>query len=59
MSEDDRSYFYSRAEEEIERARSSSNERVVKFHYLLAGLYLDRVYGAQGDPRPSSVRRCG
>jgi hypothetical protein len=26
-------------------------EPVVGFHYRLAGLYLDRVYGAEGDPR--------
>ena len=55
MSEDDRSYFYRRAEEEIERARASVNERLVHFHYLLAGLYLDRIYGHEGDPRRDSA----
>ncbi|MDB5670428.1 MAG: hypothetical protein JWO25_1387 [Alphaproteobacteria bacterium] len=47
----DQDYFYRRAEEEIDRARISTAERVVRFHYELAGLYLDRVYGAEGNPR--------
>lgn len=45
MSEDDRSYFYRRAEEELSRAQTSQDESVVRFHYILAGLYLDRVFG--------------
>jgi hypothetical protein len=53
MSDEDRAYFYRRAEEEIEHARASATERLVHFHYVLAGLYLDRVYGAEGDPRRS------
>ncbi len=45
MREDDRSYFHRRAEEEIARAQASDDERLVSFHYNLAGLYLDRVFG--------------
>lgn len=45
MPEDDRSYFHRRAEEEIARAQASDDERLVSFHYNLAGLYLDRVFG--------------
>jgi len=45
VSEDERNYFYRRAEEEIARAQASEDERLVSFHYHLAGLYLDRVYG--------------
>ena len=51
MSDEDRTYSYQRAEEELERAQASATERLVSFHYRLAGLHLDRVYGADGDPR--------
>jgi hypothetical protein len=59
MPEDDKSYFRRRAEEEIARAQASDDERLVSFHYHLAGLYLDLVYGDQaGTPqagqRPSA-----
>jgi hypothetical protein len=47
----DRDYLYRRAEEEIERARHSTIQRVVQAHYELAGLYLDRIYGSEGNPR--------
>jgi hypothetical protein len=39
------SYFYERAEAEFERAQRASHPEAVKTHYLLAGYYLDRVYG--------------
>jgi hypothetical protein len=51
MSDDDRDYFYRRAEEEIGLAQRSDAESSVSFHYRLAVLYLDRVFGADGDPR--------
>ena len=51
MESPDRDYLYRRAEEEIERARHSTAARVVKAHYELAGLYLDRIYGSEGNPR--------
>ena len=51
MSDDDRGYFYRRAEEEIGRAQAASVARQVEFHYRLASLYLDRVFGTEGDPR--------
>ena len=51
MEPQDRDYCYRRAEEELERARMSSAARVVAAHYQLAGLYLDRIYGAEGNPR--------
>jgi hypothetical protein len=47
----DREYCYRRAEEELERARTSTTARVVQVHYELAELYLDRLYGAEGNPR--------
>ena len=52
MSDEDREYFYHRAEEEIARAQASSDERVVKLHYELAGFYLDKVYGEGVGSRP-------
>ncbi len=48
---EDRDYYYLRAEEELDRARKATLGRVVDIHYQLAGLYLDRVYGPEGDPR--------
>ena len=53
MSEEERDYCYRRAEQEIGLAQASASERLVSFHYRLAGLYLDRLYGAEGDPRQS------
>ena len=46
-------YFYERAETELKLAQSAEHPAVVKAHYLLAGYYLDRVYGpdaADGTP---------
>lgn len=40
-------YYYDRAEIELERAMASDHPGVVKAHYFLAGLYLDRFYGGQ------------
>lgn len=47
MSPEDRSYYLSRAEAELESAQRSEHPEVVKAHYLLAGIYLDLVYGEQ------------
>jgi hypothetical protein len=47
MRQDDKTYFRRRAEEEIARAQSSRDERLVSFHYHLAGLYLDLVHGQE------------
>ena len=51
MSDEDRTYFYQRAEQELAQAVASPSAQLVSFHYQLAGLHLDRVYGADGDPR--------
>jgi len=53
MSEDDRAYYYRRAEEEIARAQAATDERGVSAHYHLAGYYLDRVFGP-GSPESAS-----
>lgn len=39
------SYFYDRAEQELEFAQSASHPAAVRAHYLLAGYYLDQFYG--------------
>ena len=47
----ERSYFYERAEEELEQAQHADHPAAVKAHYVLAGLYFDHVFGekdAQG-----------
>jgi len=44
---DDSTYYYARAEAEIQRAQSADHPEAVKAHYLLAGYYLDRVYGPE------------
>ena len=55
MADEDRDYFYRRAEQEIACAQSACGERQVRLHYQLAETYLDRVFGADGDPRSVSI----
>ena len=43
VTDEDRAYFERRAEEEIERARESSDPRSVAIHYALSELYLERI----------------
>jgi hypothetical protein len=45
MSVDDRAYYEARAEAELELAQQSDHPAVVRAHYILAGTYLDIVYG--------------
>lgn len=52
MNEDEKSYFHRRAEEEIAHAQASTDERLVSFHYQLAGLYLDLVFGGNEAALP-------
>ncbi len=51
MADKDRDYFYRRAEQEIACAQASASEQLVRFHYELSTLYLERVFGADGDSR--------
>jgi hypothetical protein len=39
------SYFERRAEAELELAQQAVHPSAVRAHYLLAGYYLDQVYG--------------
>lgn len=45
MTRDDKNYFLARAEQEIESAQRSDRPEAVRAHYVLAELYLGRVYG--------------
>ena len=45
----DTEYLLSRAEAELEIAQQATHEGAVRSHYLLAGLYLDRVYGGDSE----------
>lgn len=54
--EQDKAYFYQRAEAELNLAQQASQPAVVKAHYQLAGYYLDRVYG-NGDQAALSPSR--
>ena len=38
-------YLTQRAEAELELAQTATHPAAVKAHYLLAGYYLDRIYG--------------
>lgn len=49
MANGDKDYFLDRAEAELEWAQRSTHAAAVRAHYLLAGYYLDRVYGENGD----------
>lgn len=50
----ERSYNEARAEEELEQAQRASHPGAVRSHYLLAGFYLDRIYGAaSAEAQPS------
>lgn len=53
--DDDRTYFERRAEEEIERARESTDPRTVAIHYALSELYLERIDAAPGEAEGNAV----
>ncbi|MDB5697455.1 MAG: hypothetical protein JWN69_259 [Alphaproteobacteria bacterium] len=55
LSEDDKAYYYRRAEQEIACAQASTEAKVVSFHYHLAGFYLDRVFGAADEFELSAI----
>lgn len=43
MSAEEEAYLQRRAEEEVERARTSDDPVVVHFHYSLSELYFERL----------------
>ncbi len=51
MSDNDRTYFYERAEQELAMAQQAAGPESSRAHYELAGHYLDLAYGGdQGTP---------
>ena len=49
MQEQDRAYFYRRAETELVLAQRATNPAAVRSHYTIANEYLERAY-ADGEP---------
>lgn len=49
MKQEPDSYFYDRAEAELEAAQNADHPAAVRAHYLLAGHYLDRFYGPEEE----------
>lgn len=50
---DDSSYFYDRAETELELAQRATHPLAVRAHYIIANHYLDRCYG--GEPQAAAA----
>ena len=48
MREDDATYFYRRAEAELEQAQRADKPEAVRAHFMLANAYLERV--AETEP---------
>jgi hypothetical protein len=51
----DDTYYYHRAEAELEMAQRAENTAAVRAHYELANRYLDRVYGEGEENKDSSA----
>ena len=55
---DDTSYFYDRAETELELAQRATHPLAVRAHYIIANHYLDRCYSGTAPvvaaPDPAS-----
>ena len=49
MDDLDRDYFEARAEAELSLAQSAPHPAAVRSHYIMAGHYLDRLYGQDND----------
>lgn len=49
MVELDKEYFEKRAEAELSLAQAAAHPAAVRAHYLMAGFYLDRLYGPEID----------
>lgn len=58
MQQEDVEYFERRAEQELRLAQLAVHPRVVRAHYFLAGIYLDKVYGgpAETAAEPAGLR---
>jgi hypothetical protein len=54
MVEEDLSYLEQRAEAELELAQKATDPQVVKVHYELADLYLERLHNNQNRDKGGS-----
>lgn len=52
---DDKEYYYRRAESELEMAQRTEVPEAVKAHYTLAGYYLDKVYNEEASAKSPSI----
>lgn len=52
MTGEDRDYFLSRAEAELQLAQEGTHRAAVRAHFVLAGFYLDKVYGPSPPVQP-------
>ncbi|WP_177179169.1 MULTISPECIES: hypothetical protein [unclassified Sphingomonas] len=52
---DDKEYYYKRAESELEMAQRTEVPEAVKAHYTLAGYYLDKVYNDEANATSPSI----
>jgi hypothetical protein len=55
MPDADQVYFRRRAEEELARARNTSDEQLQRFHHRLAGLYFG-LASSGSEESPHSMR---
>lgn len=46
MDRNETAYLKARADSELELAQQATHPAAVRAHYMLAGLYLDRLYGS-------------
>lgn len=55
MTEDEVSYYYRRAETELELAQAAQHPAAVKAHYLLASHYLDSLHEQRARTEPANA----
>jgi hypothetical protein len=58
MNSADRDFFQQRAEAELKLAQNAKDGRVVRAHYTLANLYLERIHHP-GESASGKARRGG
>ena len=54
MADPDKDYLERRAEAELSLAQAATHPAAVRAHYLMAGFYLDRLYGQDNQKLSAS-----